>query len=79
MIIDSDDMEKIGLSSSNVQQMQTNTLDKLYLEWSQYTEAKTEKQLFLENGVKKAIHLLQNNQRDQALDHLKIVNQAFNT
>lgn len=31
--------------------MQTETLDKLYLEWSQFTQAKTMKELALEAGL----------------------------
>jgi hypothetical protein len=32
--------------------MQTETLDKLYLEWSQFTKAKTARELYLESLIK---------------------------
>lgn len=32
--------------------MQTETLDKLYLEWSQFTKAKTGKELHLEQRIR---------------------------
>ena len=32
--------------------LQTETLDKLYLEWSQFTQAKTGRELFLERQIR---------------------------
>jgi len=32
--------------------MSTETLDKLYLEWSQFTQAKTSRELALENFIR---------------------------
>jgi len=34
---------------------QTETLDKLYLEWSQFTQAKTARELQLENFIRRCI------------------------
>lgn len=38
--------------------METETLDKLYLEWSQFTEARTQRETTLNNGIINALKWL---------------------
>lgn len=58
--------------------MNTETLDKLYLEWSQFTKAKTEREIELTNALsmiqKKANEAWD---RDTALFINQVVNHAF--
>ncbi len=53
--------------------MQTETLDRLYLEWSQFTKAKTHKELYLETTLKNALHIHKTKGQEEAKSFLESV------
>ncbi len=50
--------------------METETLDKLYLEWSQFTKCRTAREIAYRVAVKRAIKELNDGNRFQAIEVL---------
>ena len=58
---------------------QTETLDKLYLEWSQFTTAKTDKQIQLEASLSIALNMCEKRTLEDVTAFLKAVRADFTT
>ena len=53
--------------------MDTETLDKLYLEWSQFTKAKTKHEIYLESTLNNALHMCETRTLGDVMSFLRAV------
>lgn len=53
--------------------MNTETLDKLYLEWSQFTTAKTRREVYLESTLQNIRHMCQTRTLDEIATFMNAV------